>query len=49
MYQIKIKGEVIKEYKYKLQAYTWCLLHGYVLGGKGYYYLRKECEIVEIN
>lgn len=32
-YQVIINDDVIKEYPYKIQAYTYCILNGYVTTG----------------
>ena len=53
-YEIWIKTHgcvcMVKEYPFKLQAYIWCWLNGYVMTMGGYgYFLNSEVEIKEVN
>lgn len=32
-YQVIVNNKVVKEYPYKIQAYTYCLMNGYVYSG----------------
>lgn len=33
MYQVLVNNVCVKEYPYKIQAITYCLMHGYVYSG----------------
>lgn len=53
-YQIWIKGKedmgLVKEYPFKLQAYIWCWLNGYVISmGRYGYALNGRVEIQEVE
>ncbi|MBQ9737948.1 MAG: hypothetical protein IJV75_00325 [Alphaproteobacteria bacterium] len=39
MYQVIVKGEVVKEYPDKYRCYIYCHTRGYIMSGKGYYFL----------
>lgn len=45
MYQVIINNQIIKEYKYKIQAIIYLWMHGYVYRCKDYYYFNDNCKI----
>ena len=52
-YQVWVKSKentgLIKTYPYKLQAYTWCWLNGFVVkAGRYGYWLNDRVEIKEV-
>ena len=47
MYLVKVNDKTVKEYKFKIQAITYCFLNGYVSSGRGYYFLNPLVKIVE--
>ena len=51
-YQVWTKGKMglVKEYPFKLQAYIWCWLNGYVINvGRYGYALDGRVEIQEVE
>lgn len=39
MYRVFVDGEVVKEYPDKYRCYIYCHMKGYIMSGKGYYWL----------
>ena len=53
-YQVWIKGDeltgLVKTYPFKIQAYIWCWLNGYVVNAGRYgYWLVDKVEIKEVD
>lgn len=48
MYQILINNNIVKEYPFKLQCITWCILNGYVCNGGMMHWLIPTVKIKKI-
>lgn len=45
MYKVYINNNIVKTYKYQIQAVTYCFLNGYVTTGRGLYFFNPKVQI----
>ena len=46
-YLVFIDNVLVKIYEYKLQAYTYLMIKGFIYHGKGNYFINKKAKIIK--